>query len=363
MASFKSNPIFSSLVAVCLVAAAAEVYLIVPLKLPFSFYNDSNESIRKLVKLKNDADGFKQALPTPNPENKKLVADDVAQAAENLAKLRDSLTGKGGMAEKLRAVPAPTDPSAFFFQVNEFRSAMLKKFEDADVAEAGRPDLLTRKIKLQQGSMEWFGFASHTSQGPVGTDMIAKVFRQMQVSEYLLDSLLGAQPFEFISLQREMPLTKAEQQERDRLVQDARANHQALPEFTGSVALGMDLRDFFEIDPLITARRPGFVETAAFRLTFVAKSDALRSLLNKFAAFELPLVVRRVDVDTSGQKAPPPPPPEPELDPDTGQPLPAEPLDIRIETMLCRFIVTVEYIDLVAPTSPAADASSKPSSP
>ncbi len=350
MASFKSNPVFSTLIAVCLVAAAAEVYLMLPFKLPGSLYTPSKDSIGELSSLLKDSEEFQTVNPTPNSTNRNAIAADLSLATENLASLRAALTGKGGLAEKLRAEPAPTDPSALFFKVGEFRESMLKKYQEATVVEEGLPD---RKIKLQRPD-EWFGFASYKHSGAVGTDTIAKVFRQMQVANYLLETLLAAQPYEFAFLQRGPPLSKAELDERDRLISEAKDHSQPIPEFTSPLSTGMDASDFFEIDSLVTARAPGSVEASSFRLSFVSKTDALRNLLNKLAAFELPLVVRRVDVEESGVKAAPPPPPEPELD-DEGNPMPPPQLDIRVETLLRKFTVTIEYIELVAPAAPAAD--------
>jgi hypothetical protein len=361
MASFKSNPVFSSLILLCGLAAAAEIYLILPFKLPGSLYEQSRKTLARLVQLKQDSAKYQTTDPTPNEENKKLVATDLGDAIKNLSELRDALTGKGGMAGKLRAEPVPTDPQDAYFKIVTIREEWLKKFEEAEYPTPGRPDLPKRKIDLLGGSMQWFGFASHKQNGPVGAEQIAKVFRQTQVADYLLNSLVAAEPFQFISLQREAPISKAEFAERDKLVKEALERKQAAPIFSTNVTgNGVDMSDFFDIDPLLTARVPGRVETMPFRLAFVSRTETLRTLLNKLAAFELPLVVRRVDVEVAEMEAPLPPPPDPEFD-DDGNPIEPEPLDMRVKQLLSKFTVTIEYIDLVAPEAPAVEAENKSS--
>jgi hypothetical protein len=359
MASFKSNPVFSSLILLCGLAAAAEIYLILPFKLPGSLYEQSRKSLARLVQLKQDSEKYLTTDPTPNEENQKLIAGDVDAALKNLSELRDALTGKGGLAGALRAVPAPTDPQDAYFKIVTSREAWVEKFEKAEYPVPGRPDLPTRKIDLLGGPTQWFGFASHKQSGPVGAEQIAKVFRQMQVADYLLNSLVAAEPFQFVSLQREAPISKAEMAERDKLLKEAKERNQAAPIFSTNVTgVGVDMSDFFDIDPLLTARVPGRVETMPFRLTFVARSEALRTLLNKLAAFELPLVVRRVDVEVAEMEAPLPPAPDPEFD-DDGNPIEIEPLDMRVKQLLSKFTVTIEYIDLVAPEAAASQAETK----
>jgi hypothetical protein len=364
MASFKSNPIFCSLIALCGLAAAGETYLLLPFNLPGSLNRKGQATIAKLTKMKKDYEGYQGANPTPNEENQKLLAGDLAVALKNLADLRDSLTGKGGLPEKLRAEAPPTDTRDAYFKLLTLRDDWMKKFEEASFPVPGRPDQPPRKIALAASKGEWFGFASHKQTGPSGTEQIAKIFRQAQVADYLLNALVAAEPFEFISLHREVPLTKSERDERDKAIREAKERKQALPEFASSIVAGSgtDPADFFDIDPLITARVPGSVETMPFRLTFIGKTESLRSLLNKLAAFELPLVVRRVDTEVAEMEAPPPPPPETVFDEDDN-PIEQKPLDVRIKTLLSKFTVTIEYIDLVAPAASSSSAATLPATP
>ena len=64
--------------------------------------------------------------------------------------------------------------------------------------------------------------------------------------------------------------------------------------------------DYFPIDPLVSSRVPGAIDTSAFQLTFIGRTKVLRELLNKLAAREIPFKVQRVEV-AEDQPTPPPP--------------------------------------------------------
>ena len=52
----------------------------------------------------------------------------------------------------------------------------------------------------------------------------------------------------------------------------------------------------FQIKDAISARVPGAIDTLAFQLSFTGYTDSLRIFLNNLAKFDLPIVVRSVDV-------------------------------------------------------------------
>jgi hypothetical protein len=99
------------------------------------------------------------------------------------------------------------------------------------------------------------------------------------------------------------------------------------------------------------------VGASAFRLTFIGDTASLRTLLNKLATFELPLVVRGVEVDPiikvqSTEKVTPvntlssifgtTPAATAAVEPVKPKPL--------VDKVLSKFTVTVELIDLVDTT-------------
>ncbi len=186
-----------------------------------------------------------------------------------------------------------------------------------------------RQAGVNIRSDERFGFSSYAHEAPE-TAQLAAVFRERLIVQYLLEALLEAQPHQLLSVQRSRPEGKAGVGVTGNLEPKA-----------GRGAPGADVADYFEIDPRISARVPGLVEAMAFRVTFTGHTDALRTLLTKLVEFELPVVVRAVEV------APAERPPDVLV---TTQTAPA-PL---VASEWTRFTVTVEFIEPVL--SPPATA-------
>ena len=49
-------------------------------------------------------------------------------------------------------------------------------------------------------------------------------------------------------------------------------------------------------------RAPGFLDSTAFRLVFVGQTSALRAFLNRIGSFELPVLVREVEVEPASNE-------------------------------------------------------------
>jgi hypothetical protein len=332
MASFKTHPVFYSIIAVLGLAAVAGGW---------GIYDRSTAAAKsaKVVAAKRaELNSLLTSTPAPTQESKAAVEADLRRTEAALATMREELKGQGPTAAALRTAAIPAEPTDAFFNIATFVEQTRAKAEEA-------------KIKIKAD--ERFGFASYSSAGP-DRELIAQVFRQRQVAEYLLDALIVARPLELVSVQRERPLTKAD------LAAIESAPPGSAPRPVGGSSQGA--ADFFEIDSRISARVPGFVGATAFRLTFNGETDSLRSFLNKLATFELPLVVRSVEVEpiakapTSATTAP-----ANSLSsifgtvasttaaaPDAPK---AKPL---VEKPLSKFTVTVELIDLVV--APASEA-------
>ena len=329
MASFKSNPIYFSLLGLCGLAVAGAGWGI------YSQHAAAEKSATSLAQKRDELNGLLLLNPAPTKANEAAVEADLNRTEIALGKMREELKGRGPVAEGLRKATAPSEPTDVFFNIETFVEKMRQK------AQAGE-----NKIKLKPD--ERFGFYTYKQTGP-DRDMIPQVFRQRLVAEYLIDALFEAKPSELVSVTRERPLTKA--------AQAAIEAGQPAPAATSapSSANSTTENDFFDIDPRISARVPGFVGASAFRLTFISETETLRALLNRLASFELPLVVRSVEVEAV--------PKAPSTGAATVQanslssifgnttstttpavPAPAKPL---VERTLSKFTVTVELIDLV----------------
>jgi len=339
MASFKSNPVFYSVLIVIGVVAVGEGWCI------FERSKAAKKSQAVLVQKRRELSALQSVDPFPSAANKASVEADLRRTQAALATMREELKGRGPVAEELRNAKVPAEPTDIFFDITNFVEKTRAKAKDATVQI--KPD-------------ERFGFAAYANAGPE-RDLIPQVFRQRQVAEYLIDALFAAHPRELVSFQREQPLTKAQLA--------TLASGQALPAATRDTS-GVD-SDLFEIDSRISARVPGFVSATAFRMTFSGETESLRTLLNKLAAFELPLVVRSVEVEpASGVTAINAPAPvagdanalsaifgNTPADGSTPSTEPVKPKPL-VERVLSKFTVTVELIDLVPSTPTEATPTS-----
>ncbi|MDR1789212.1 MAG: Amuc_1100 family pilus-like protein [Opitutaceae bacterium] len=317
MARLKSHPVFFALLLLLGLAALAGLWLL------YSGWSALSAGEKKLETARAELRRELSARPSPTPESTPLLQKDLDRTNAALAKMKADLGGSGETARALRAEKIPGDAVKMFFDISSFVDATRKK-----AAAAG--------VSLRPG--EQFGFAAYANTFPDDRGLIAPVFLQRQVVKYLLDALIAARPAALLSVRR-APVGS-----------EAAARPQPQRQAAGG---GAD--DFFAIDPAITAAVPGSVEASAFRLSFEGDTECIRKFMNTVAAFELPLVVRGVEVE----------PVEPGKSAATGPaslaaafgaaPKPAaaqpgKPVPIVGKT-LSRFTVTIELIRLVEPAA------------
>ena len=355
MASFKSYPVFGTLLIVIGVVVAGEAWL------SYNRFEAAKKSAVALNQKRNELTSLQAVQPFPSEENKAAVEADLRRTQVALVAMREGLKGRGPAAEELlKARTAyiraegmtPEERTKLLHEANVPAEPTDMFFDLASFTEKTRDKVQQAKITIKTD--ERFSFATYANAGPE-RDLIPQVFRQRQIVEYLVDALIDAHPSQLLSLQRERPLTKAQRA--------LLAAGQQLPPAPRGAAPGAE-SDLFEIDPRISAREPGFVVVTSFRLDFIGDTEALRTFLNKLATFELPLVVRSVEVEpapatTPGGSVP--------VNPttlgaifgteDTTTAAPVAKPKALVEKVLSKFTVTVEFIDLVATTTAAGATS------
>jgi hypothetical protein len=260
---------------------------------------------------------FGTLSPAPTREVAARWEAEVATAEEALAGLRGRFAGGGARAEAVRLAVPPVQRADAFFDIARF-------------VEAQR--LAARQAGVALRAEDFFGFVTHAQAGPA-PEHIARVHRQRLIAAHLLEALWAARPARFDGLER------------------ARPEGGAPAAMTGRAA---DANDFFVIDPQVSARREGLVHTEPMRVRFSGQTTALRAFLNRLADYELPLLVRSVEVE-----------PAPDLnrkapgasgraeDPFAGifgsvsddTPRPEAPVPLVAENF-SRFTITVEYVEL-----------------
>lgn len=357
---YRKYPFFALGLTVCGVVAVGEAALI------FERYFATRDSAKRLEQRRSELAAIEQLKPPPTREVASAVEADLAKAQKSLAAMQSELTGRGAAAERIRNAKVPAARTDSFFDLATFVERT-KELADKNGVEL-RPEAAR------------FGFSRYANEGPE-TDRIEPVFRQRLIADYLLEALLEARPRALLSVKREHMLSKAEREARATAI----ANGQTVEEAPADP--GSDSPDYFVIDPRVSARVRGYVDTTAFRFVFTGQTAALRTFLNRLAAFELPVLVREVEVEpataeesatAAAAETPATPPPEtaaaaaPSVVLNVTPPASKTVAPVRaprpvvtapiVSKSLSKYTVTVEFVELVPTTSaPAGEQPAPPS--
>ena len=360
MSVLRKNPVFTYALVVLGVLALGEGWCI------YERWGAAREAAATLGQKENDLRAMGTLVPPPTRAVAAAIEADLARGQRALDAMQAELKGHGPAAERLRSAHPPAARPDAYFDLATFVEQMHALAKKQDV-----------ELKPEAAHL---GFATYANEGPEA-DRIAAVFHQRLVAQYLIEALFEGRPRALLSVQRERALTKTEREARDAAVQAAKdaataSGQPPAPVPDSSFTSTPDSPDFFVIDPRASARVPGTLDTTAFKLAFTGQTAALRAFLNKLASFELPVLVREVEVlPASADEASSAPAVE---DAAPAEPVPASvvlttdaPASRRaapkptakapsvapiVAKPLCKFIVTVESIDLVPLATAAAEA-------
>jgi hypothetical protein len=230
------------------------------------------------------------------PANQDIASQRLA-AEQALERLKNQLRFDSPAAIRLRTATPPVERTDAFFDL-------------ALMVDQLRERAARHGVTLQPD--ERFGFAAYANGGPVVTQ-IPVVHRQRLLAQYLVEHLLAVQPMGLHAVQRERP-------------------GGAMPDRSDASAT---MADYFTLDPRLSVRASGGVESQALRVIFTGTTPTLRKFINRLADSELPLLVRAVEV-------------EPQVNPGDGaQSLPVVEATERpfIRPTPSKFTVTVEFIE------------------
>ncbi len=130
-----------------------------------------------------------------------------------------------------------------------------------------------------------FSFKRYYQPGadPAVSESIEPLWKQACVLDYILGKLFKSKPEDMemgiTSVQREV--LSSEGVKRDK---------------KGRVMRSSDGSETFTIDPLVSARVPGSIDTLAYKFVFTGQTEVLRLFLNQLKSFDAMLVVRSVEV-------------------------------------------------------------------
>lgn len=224
------------------------------------------------VRARNVADQAGRELIARQGAPVSLTSGNLARAQAN----RETLAGQLGslQAELLRGA-AGTIPDE-----SPFATSQDLYFDIVSTLEALRQEAARLGVRLADGDNENFGFDGLIRRGsaPSGDERHA-VYRDRVALDYVVRSLLAAQPVELLAVQRAGEAAPA-------------AGAVVASRRNGAGGLG----DSFTVDPSVTAAVPGAIATQGVRVVFTGRTASLRQFLATLAAFERPVVVRSVEV-------------------------------------------------------------------
>lgn len=255
----KKYPIFVAVLIVSIIA------LIAGSVLSFMAMGRLSASEDALSSAKRQLDSLTVADPSPVRENIESLESNIADLKASFAKAKNSLE-----TSEFLTVTEDSDVllPIIVKYIRDFRSR----------AEAS--ELITIKED------EAFGFPGYATGkvDPPENDKVPLIDKQRLILTYLVQRLFDASEMsggvEVLSIKRE--LIEKKESEDSRSSRRRRGRDEENKQFV--------------IDPALTARVENAVHTYAFELKFAGYTEALRIFIESLTKFELPVVVRSVEV-------------------------------------------------------------------
>jgi hypothetical protein len=255
MGSFKKNPAFCvfCLLAVLVFAAGAALVVIESGKL--------SNSKQQVASADSQISGLLQAIPAPTSANVQAAQQNAAALSAQLLSIRENL-------QRGSRLTISNDGTRVMSSVQKYISNYRRQVvTHVNAAEVAAP------IQVPQDFA--FGFEKYLKTTNISEDssIVPQLDKQRQVLSYILNQLIAADPAGIQAVERELMGSA-----------DSKVSG-------------------FQINPSISARVPGAIDTLAFRVTFTGYTPTLRKFLNNLAQFDLPIVVRSVAVDRPATNA------------------------------------------------------------
>ncbi len=324
----KRYPLLTAVLAVCVTAFAVELFFL------WRFSTNATTLQSQLKQSQSKAETAARQTPAPSDQN---LADATKNVDDLNAELADVHKTLQDTPEKIEYTPPPKGDDA-----GTDLTVEIQQYADKMQAKATEKGVI-----LPTPKNYGFGMALYVGQGvsPPPVDKIPAVYKQLKVLDYVVghlldDAKLPDQKMKIVSIDRED-------------VASVTASVGGPPPGGDQGTSGLDL---FVVDPTVTARVPGAINTLAFRIRFVGYSESLRILLNDLAKFDLPLVVRSIDVEPAqADRALTGPLPGPATGSAAAAAADNSARRPVITENFSQFTIVIEYVELPAPpASPAA---------
>ncbi|MEO0794509.1 MAG: hypothetical protein AAFX93_05090 [Verrucomicrobiota bacterium] len=272
MKFFKQNPVFSAILSLFVVLFIAGLVFIFLL----------NGQVAKEQKdVKRAESNLRAALslqPAPTDENIQAAEKNISELKQVLEK---QIAATAGNKPNLLSSNPPATGTDLFFQLQSYRDELTQDAERTVPINVSDEELEVMEefgtevpgVEIPEGFA--FGFSRYIDSGePPADSAVPVLFKQKEILTYALRKLLSTRPISIVSVDRsplELPKPKSKD-ERQQLNAD---------EFN----VGSE-----------SAAVKSAVETIPFRIVFTGYTENLRSFLKQIEEFEIPLVVRSVEV-------------------------------------------------------------------
>ena len=255
MGLFKKNPAFCAfcLLAVLVFTAGAALVVIESGKL--------SKSKQQVASADSQISGLLQAIPAPTSANVQAAQQNAAALSAQLLSIRENLQRGSRLTISNDGTRVMSGLQKY---ISNFRRQVATHVNTAEIAAP---------IQVPQDFA--FGFEKYLKTTNISEDssIVPQLDKQRQILSYILNQLIAADPAGIQAVERELMGSA-----------DSKVSG-------------------FQINPSISARVPGAIDTLAFRVTFTGYTPTLRKFLNNLAQFDLPIVVRSVTVDRPATNA------------------------------------------------------------
>jgi|GEM_PF-429294 len=353
MAFLKKYPILVATLAVLIAVFAAQAVL------AFLELGDLDRAKRDYEQAQRQL----KSLLTPGGEEALALTQVNVEKIQSAVKneqgvFKDVISGLGGAGKTVSAAGMPANGRDMLFNLQGFVDELRREAQkEADIVNP-QTGLTETKPQIELPPNLYFGFGYYMGENvpPPADASVPALFQQREVLDYLVRALYASrpknQPLTLVSIEREVVTGEKIEVKDD----DSSSSRRSRRSDKGASA------EVFEINPLVSARVEGAITAVAFRLKFIGYTDALRNFLNTLGKFELPLVVRSVEVQpanksTANQRKPQAKPVGFEAlfgssTPAAGAAAGAKPFVPKapvISENLSEFTVVVEYVSITDP--------------
>lgn len=253
----KRNLVFTSACALALLAACAGAYLV------FSAFTQLKRTEKASAQQQRILDSLLAQEPSLTAANMQAANANVQQLNQAYKRLSQSLYGEAAIVGSTNGVQVMASIqeyiSDFTFRANNHVNAE-GKLAPVSIAQ----DLS-------------FGFEAYAEQASVPElpKVIPLLDQQRQVLSHVMRQLLAADPLEIVSVNRRI--------------------------YEGESPMDTNKLNGFKMPKGASAAVKGLIQTIPLKVEFRGYTSSLRQFLNKIAEFELPILVRSIQVSRKDQ--------------------------------------------------------------